>query len=43
MSEPGATPLPTDPAALEAMLAAHTPMMAQYLRIKAEFPQTLVF
>ena len=24
-------------------LAAHTPMMAQYLRIKAEFPDTLVF
>ena len=27
----------------EHMLAAHTPMMAQYLRIKAEFPDTLVF
>jgi DNA mismatch repair protein MutS len=24
-------------------LARHTPMMAQYLRIKAEFPDTLVF
>jgi len=24
-------------------LASHTPMMAQYLRIKAEFPDTLVF
>ena len=24
-------------------LAAHTPMMAQYLRIKAEHPDTLVF
>ena len=24
-------------------LAGHTPMMAQYLRIKAEFPDTLVF
>ena len=24
-------------------LSAHTPMMAQYLRIKAEFPDTLVF
>jgi len=24
-------------------LAAHTPMMAQYLRIKADFPDTLVF
>jgi len=23
--------------------AGHTPMMAQYLRIKAEFPETLVF
>lgn len=27
----------------DAALAAHTPMMAQYLRIKAEFPDTLVF
>jgi len=26
-----------------AELSAHTPMMAQYLRIKAEFPDTLVF
>ena len=24
-------------------LSAHTPMMAQYLTIKAEFPDTLVF
>ena len=24
-------------------LSAHTPMMAQYLRIKADFPDTLVF
>ena len=24
-------------------LSQHTPMMAQYLRIKAEFPDTLVF
>ena len=31
-----ATPTPAD-------LSAHTPMMAQYLRIKAEFPDTLVF
>jgi DNA mismatch repair protein MutS len=30
---------PTNPAALE----SHTPMMQQYLRIKAEFPDTLVF
>ncbi len=29
--------------ALEADFSAHTPMMAQYLRIKAEFPDTLVF
>jgi len=29
--------------ALEAALAAHTPMMQQYLRIKAEHPDTLVF
>ena len=28
---------------LAADLSAHTPMMAQYLRIKAEFPDTLVF
>jgi DNA mismatch repair protein MutS len=28
---------------LQADLSAHTPMMAQYLRIKAEHPQTLVF
>ncbi|HXD04932.1 MAG TPA: DNA mismatch repair protein MutS [Burkholderiaceae bacterium] len=27
----------------EAELSAHTPMMAQYLRIKAQFPDTLVF
>jgi len=26
-----------------AELSAHTPMMAQYLSIKAEFPDTLVF
>lgn len=31
------------PAGPDAGLAAHTPMMAQYLRIKAEFPDTLVF
>ena len=35
-----APPLPPDP---PADLSAHTPMMAQYLRIKAEFPDTLVF
>jgi DNA mismatch repair protein MutS len=29
--------------ALEADFSAHTPMMQQYLRIKAEFPDTLVF
>jgi len=31
------------PSPLPADLSAHTPMMAQYLRIKAEFPDTLVF
>ena len=29
--------------ALSAPLDQHTPMMAQYLAIKAEFPRTLVF
>jgi DNA mismatch repair protein MutS len=29
--------------ALEALLSRHTPMMAQYLRIKADYPETLVF
>jgi len=33
---PPAPPSPRD-------LSAHTPMMAQYLRIKADFPDTLVF
>ena len=36
MSDAAPTPPPAD-------LAAHTPMMQQYLRIKAEFPDTLVF
>jgi DNA mismatch repair protein MutS len=31
------------PVAKSAELAAHTPMMAQYLAIKADFPDTLVF
>jgi DNA mismatch repair protein MutS len=31
------------PVAQPVDLSAHTPMMAQYLRIKAEFPDTLVF
>ena len=31
------------PIAKAADLAGHTPMMAQYLRIKADFPDTLVF
>ncbi len=35
-SAPAAAPLPAD-------LAQHTPMMQQYLRIKAEHPGTLVF
>src|SRR5574337_740649 len=43
------TPMPSAPASSPrtqgpaADLAAHTPMMAQYLRIKAEYPHTLVF
>ncbi|MDP1900891.1 MAG: DNA mismatch repair protein MutS [Rubrivivax sp.] len=36
-----AEPSPSSPS--PASLAAHTPMMQQYLRIKAEFPDTLVF
>jgi DNA mismatch repair protein MutS len=36
MKPPGATPA-------DSALSAHTPMMAQYLRIKADFPDTLVF
>ena len=31
------------PPAAVADHSQHTPMMAQYLRIKAEFPDTLVF
>jgi DNA mismatch repair protein MutS len=31
------------PIAKNTELAGHTPMMAQYLRIKAAFPDTLVF
>jgi DNA mismatch repair protein MutS len=34
---------PKPPSALPADLAGHTPMMQQYLRIKAGFPDTLVF
>ena len=36
-----ATPPPSSPSPAPAV--AHTPVMAQYLRIKAEFPDTLVF
>jgi DNA mismatch repair protein MutS len=32
-----------EPPAADPLLANHTPMMQQYLRIKAEFPDTLVF
>ncbi len=39
---PAAAPHPADPAQ-EGALAAHTPMMQQYLRIKAQHPDTLVF
>ena len=38
MNDPAARPTPPTPD-----LSAHTPMMAQYLRIKAEHPDTLVF
>jgi DNA mismatch repair protein MutS len=34
---------PTDQALAADRFSAHTPMMAQYLRIKADFPDTLVF
>jgi DNA mismatch repair protein MutS len=34
---------PTDPALAKTPLDAHTPMMQQYLGIKAEHPDTLVF
>ncbi|MEY4561307.1 MAG: hypothetical protein RLZZ618_584, partial [Pseudomonadota bacterium] len=34
---------PTRPALSEAVLATHTPMMQQYLRIKADHADTLVF
>ncbi len=37
------TAAPPSPSPLPANLAAHTPVMAQYLRIKADFPDTLVF
>ncbi|WP_234413791.1 DNA mismatch repair protein MutS [Ideonella sp. A 288] len=39
MSSPPSVP----PGTVLPDLSAHTPMMAQYLRIKAEFPDTLVF
>jgi len=38
---PPASAAPAQPAGPD--LSAHTPMMAQYLRIKADFPDTLVF
>ncbi len=38
MNDPAARPTPPTPD-----LSGHTPMMAQYLRIKAEHPDTLVF
>jgi DNA mismatch repair protein MutS len=34
---------PSDPALVKTPLDAHTPMMQQYLGIKAEHPDTLVF
>src|SRR5580765_7868074 len=34
---------PPEQAAAEGSFSAHTPMMQQYLRIKAEFADTLVF
>jgi DNA mismatch repair protein MutS len=33
----------TPPAAPDAALAAHTPMMQQYLALKAQYPETLLF
>ncbi len=45
MRAPTRTPLPqpTLKTPTEAELAAHTPMMAQYWRLKAGFPETLLF
>ena len=40
-AEPSSSP--TQPASFPAAAPAHTPMMQQYLRIKADFPNTLVF
>mgnify|MGYP003338895747 FL=1 len=34
---------PTAPSAEDFAAAGHTPMMAQYLAIKAQYPDTLVF
>jgi DNA mismatch repair protein MutS len=42
MTAPMNPPIPTPPSA-QRELSAHTPVMQQYLRIKAEFPDTLVF
>jgi DNA mismatch repair protein MutS len=42
MSTPSTTSSPRSTAA-DAPLSQHTPMMAQYLKIKAEYPNTLLF
>ena len=39
----GGTATPRPPTAAELIAQGHTPMMAQYLAIKAQFPATLVF
>ena len=36
-------PIPPAPTASELLAQGHTPMMAQYLAIKGEYPETLVF
>ena len=43
MTEPAKPSAAPDATLRDLPLAAHTPMMQQYLRIKAEFPDTLVF
>jgi DNA mismatch repair protein MutS len=42
MNSPQTVPAPTNDTETPADLSAHTPMMQQYLRIKAEYPDTLV-
>ena len=43
MPFPMDTPSTLTPSSATADFSGHTPMMQQYLRIKSEFPDTLVF